>query len=102
MNNVVKSWQSLNGQNNANELAAQNEGVFLLYTGHIQNALHNLEQLVEKGPLFATLLFNLSTINELCSDKAQIRKQDLAVKLASRPAHSLTAAWERSTAELKL
>ncbi|QIW95054.1 hypothetical protein AMS68_000572 [Peltaster fructicola] len=98
---AVMSWRSLS-QLSSHEVAAQNEAVFLLYSGRIDEALHILETLVEKGLVFYTLLFNLSTMHELCSDNAESKKQDIAAKLASRAGQSSSTAWERSVVELKL
>jgi trafficking protein particle complex subunit 12 len=47
-----------------------------------------------------TLLFNLSTMYELCTDRAKSFKQRLAERVADMPA--TTQGWEKTNADFKL
>ena len=81
-------------------LVLQNLAVCLIYTGKLIEARPILEALVSDGHSFHTLIFNLSTIYELCSDKSRGLKMELAEKLADRPGSGL--GWEKSNVDFKL
>lgn len=59
-----------------------------------------LEGLVDAGQASHTLLFNLSTMYELCTDRAK----QLKVRLAERVADKGTTSqgWEKTNADFKL
>ena len=78
----------------------QNLAVCLLYTGKIEEARSVLESLISEGFSFPTLLFNLSTIFELCTDRAKSMKIELAERLARVGGNE--AGWERSNTDFKL
>jgi hypothetical protein len=42
-----------------------------------------LEELVDDGSTFPSLIFNLATIYELCGDNAKVLKMGLAEKVAA-------------------
>lgn len=98
----AESWQSLIDAYPSHELFAQNAAVSLLYTGHIVSARELLEDLTERLPMFPTLLFNLSTIYELCSERAVEDKTALAAKAAFKNPAPDSGGWERGNYEFKL
>ena len=81
-------------------LVLHNLAVCLIYTGKLSEARPILEALVSDGHSFHTLIFNLSTIYELCSDKSRGLKMELVEKLADKPGSGF--GWEKSNADFKL
>ncbi|MCJ1244785.1 hypothetical protein MMC30_001985 [Trapelia coarctata] len=81
-------------------LVLQNLAVCLIYTGRLVEARPLLESLVSEGHSFPSLIFNLSTIYELCTEKSRGLKMDLIGKLADREGTSI--GWESLNADLKL
>lgn len=59
-----------------------------------------LESLVDDGCSSHTLLFNLTTMYELCTEKAKTLKLDLARRLAD--AEPSTRGWEKTNVDFKL
>ncbi|KAF5677032.1 tetratricopeptide repeat 15 [Fusarium heterosporum] len=59
-----------------------------------------LEELVESGRSSHTLLFNLSTMYELCTDKNKNMKIRLTERVANMEAS--TAGWEKTNSDFKL
>lgn len=59
-----------------------------------------LEALVDQGFSSHTLLFNLTTIYELCTDRSRILKAELAEKVAGMEATPV--GWEKTNADFKL
>ena len=59
-----------------------------------------LEGLVESGNSSHTLLFNLTTIYELCTDKSKALKVQLTQKVADM--EPTTKGWEKTNADFKL
>lgn len=59
-----------------------------------------LEGLVDSGYTSHTLLFNLTTMYELCTDKSRNLKAKLAEKVAGMEV--TTKGWEKSNADFKL
>ena len=100
---AVEAWRKLAEQNPDNELLGQNLSACLLYTGHIAEARAILESIVRDTPAFPTLLFNLSTVYELCTNRAVERKTRLSQFLAQRaPLGNTSGGWERTNADFKL
>lgn len=99
---AVDSWQSLMEEYPGHEQFALNAATSLLYTGHIASARDVLEDLAKDLPLFPTLLFNLSTVYELCSERAMERKIALSQQAAEKRPGPNSGGWERSTFEFKL
>ena len=89
-------------QNPDNELLGQNLSACLLYTGHITEARSILESIARGPSVFPALLFNLSTVYELCTDRSSERKAGLSHHLAQRTPSATTGGWERTNADLKL
>ena len=81
-------------------LVLQNLAVCLIYTGRLAEARPLLESLVSDGHSFPSLIFNLSTIYELCTEKSKGLKMDLVGQLADREGSSF--GWEKLNADLKL
>jgi len=99
---AVSAWRSLCKQYPENEMVAQNLAVCLLYTGHIIEARELLQDRVDTSPVFPGLLFNLSTLYELCTERSVERKTQLAQRVASREPAPESGGWERANVEFKL
>lgn len=99
---AVESLQSLVAEYPDHELFAQNAAVSLLYAGHITSSRDVLEDLASRMPMFPTLLFNLSTVYELCSERAPERKTALTEQAAARSPGPQSGGWERAAFEFKL
>jgi hypothetical protein len=62
-----------------------------------------LESMVDRGESFHALTFNLSTIYELCSEKARLLKLDLAAKVAAHHHDDgYGTNWEKVNADFKV
>lgn len=83
-------------------LFTQNLAVCLLYNGEITKARSLLESLISSGQSFPTLIFNLSTIFELCTDRSRSLKMGLAEKIAGRDGAGDGTGWERGNVDFKL
>jgi tetratricopeptide (TPR) repeat protein len=101
---AVGTWRRLAEQHPDNELLAQNLSACLLYTGHITEARSILEGIVRDTPAFPALLFNLSTVYELCTNRAVEGKTGLSHFLAQKspPDAAMSGGWERTNADFKL
>ncbi|KAI5360826.1 Putative tetratricopeptide-like helical domain superfamily [Septoria linicola] len=100
--NAVTIWKALIEEYPGHEQFALNAAVSLFYTGHIAAAGDMLESLAQEVPAFPTLLFNLSTIYELCTERAPEKKLALVQQAASRQPGPATGGWEHATFEFKL
>jgi trafficking protein particle complex subunit 12 len=80
-------------------LSTTNLAVALLYAGDLKQSKQMLEELLQKGMRFPTLLFNLATIFELCTEKARTMKVQLAEDVAKQRD---TLGYERSLVDFKL
>ncbi|KAF3048755.1 hypothetical protein E8E11_006386 [Didymella keratinophila] len=98
---AATSFRALHEQFPDDAMVAQNLAVCLLYTGHIPDAKDLLSNLVDQSPPFHSLVFNLSTVFELCTERNRDKKSEIAEKLASRKDGG-GVGWERSTLEFKL
>lgn len=99
---AVTSLQALMEEYPSHELFAQNAAVSLLYTGHITSARDVLEDLASRLPMFPTLLFNLSTVYELCTERGAERKGALVLQSAGKRPGPESGGWERGIGEFKL
>ncbi|MCJ1307474.1 hypothetical protein MMC25_001120 [Agyrium rufum] len=81
---------------------SQNLAVCLLYEGKIAEARETLQSLIDQGNSLSTLLFNLSTIFELCSDRSKGMKLELAEKIATQDRNDQEFGWEKASADFKL
>lgn len=98
---AVSSFQALHQTYPFDAMITQNLAVSMLYTGHISEARTLLTELSDTSAPFHSMVFNLSTIYELCTERNRDRKLSLAEKLASRKAEG-DVGWEMSSADFKL
>ncbi|KAF9889956.1 hypothetical protein FE257_006830 [Aspergillus nanangensis] len=85
---AVTEWHALS-ERRAGEtdegMISQNLAVCLLYTGRLNEARQVLERLVQADNSFGSLVFNLSTVYELCSDKSLQMKTSLVGTISQQP-----------------
>ncbi|KAI4917732.1 hypothetical protein J4E85_009824 [Alternaria conjuncta] len=98
---AAESFQALHEEFPEDAMVAQNLAVCLLYTGRISDARDILSQLVDDSSPFHSLVLNLSTVYELCTERNREQKLGLAERLAGRRDGG-GVGWERSNAEFKL
>ncbi|KAH7214119.1 hypothetical protein BKA60DRAFT_597682 [Fusarium oxysporum] len=96
---ALEAWKELK-ESLDDEMVGVNTAVCLLYLGRIQEGRAILEDLVDSGLSSHTLLFNLSTMYELCTE----RHKNLKLKLTERVAglEASTAGWEKTNSDFKL
>ncbi|KAJ5648254.1 hypothetical protein N7490_004626 [Penicillium lividum] len=102
-NDAVDEWQALQEDKTRADgaLIAQNLAVCLLYSGKLDQARQLLESQVSTNHSFGSLVFNLSTVYELCSDNAGQLKGQLAATVASQPVSGQTN-MDRPNTDFKL
>ena len=98
---AVLKFQELHEKFPEDAMVTQNLAVSLLYTGRIADARQVLTELAESSAPFHSMVFNLSTVYELCTERNRERKVALAEKLAGRRADG-TVGWEIGNADFKL
>ncbi|KAF1959657.1 hypothetical protein CC80DRAFT_489765 [Byssothecium circinans] len=98
---AASSFQALHDQYLDDAMITQNLAVSLVYTGQIAEAKDLLADLVDTSAPFHSLVFNLSTIYELCTERNRDKKVALAEKLASRKTDGVVG-WEIGSADFKL
>ncbi|KAF2871834.1 hypothetical protein BDV95DRAFT_570737 [Massariosphaeria phaeospora] len=98
---AVSSFTALREQFPADAMLAQNLAVTLLYTGHISQARDLLTEIVDASAPFHALVFNLSTVYELCTERNRDRKGALAGRLAERKGDG-SVGWEIGNVDFKL
>ncbi|CBY00102.1 hypothetical protein LEMA_P076910.1 [Plenodomus lingam JN3] len=98
---AASSFRQLHEKIPEDAMVAQNLAVCLLYTGHIQEARDLLSTLVAESPPFHSLVLNLSTVYELCTERSREKKVALAESLARRNDGG-GVGWEVSNSEFKL
>ncbi|WYZ42644.1 hypothetical protein EsH8_VI_000343 [Colletotrichum jinshuiense] len=96
---ALQSWQGLKGEL-VDEMVGVNMAVCLLYTGKLTEARSIFEDMVNSGYSSHTLLFNLSTTYELCTERNRNLKVNLVSKVADLD--ETTRGWEKSNADFKL
>lgn len=90
-------------QSRSDIMVEQNLAVTYLYCGQMSNAREILERLVERGFSFQSILLNLCTTYELCSDKSRDLKLSLARLVAEiQGSNAQTLAVRSSNADFKL
>ncbi|KAF4343913.1 hypothetical protein FBEOM_2148 [Fusarium beomiforme] len=96
---ALEAWKELK-ESLDDEMVGVNTAVCLLYLGRLQEGRAILEGLVDSGLSSHTLLFNLSTMYELCTE----RHKNLKVRLSERVAglEGSTAGWEKTNSDFKL
>ncbi|XXG98154.1 hypothetical protein Hte_004475 [Hypoxylon texense] len=101
---ALEKWETLRqtmAENDVHdEMVGVNLTVCLLYTGKMTEARDILEGLVDAGQTSHTLLFNLTTMYELCTDRHKNLKMRLAERVASKEPTS--QGWEKTNADFKL
>ncbi|KAI0469547.1 hypothetical protein F4859DRAFT_487016 [Xylaria cf. heliscus] len=102
---ALEKWQALRDEMSENEVEDEmvgvNLAVCLLYIGQMPEGRDLLEELVSAGQTSHTLLFNLTTMYELCSDRAKSLKMRLAERVADMEP-TPGGAWEKTNADFKL
>jgi hypothetical protein len=96
---ALAKWTELS-ETMEDEMMAVNAAICHLYLGRIGEGRDMLEKMVGEGYKSHTLLFNLSTMYELCTDHSKDVKLKLADKLADLDEGPL--GWEKTSADLKL
>ena len=119
--NAIDEWRALleDNQRTDGALVAQNLAVCLLYTGQLDEVSQHsdmnmyllthcsmkarqlLESQVAANHSFTSLIFNISTVYELCSDNAGQLKGQLAATISHQPISGQTN-LDRSNADFKL
>ncbi|RDA82881.1 hypothetical protein CP532_0393 [Ophiocordyceps camponoti-leonardi (nom. inval.)] len=100
---ALAKWQAIEEEGEEDEAVAVNKAVCLLYLGRMDEGRAVLERrLAMKGASSPShsLLFNLSTMYELCTDNHRRLKMGLAERVASM--EESAAGWERNNADFKL
>ncbi|KAJ5390654.1 uncharacterized protein N7496_001722 [Penicillium cataractarum] len=100
---AVTEWRALHEdtQRTDKALVGQNLAVCLLYSGKLDEARQLLEDQVSAHHSFGSLIFNLSTVYELCSDSAGTLKGKLAATIAEQPVSGQTN-LDRPNTDFKL
>ncbi|RDW86367.1 uncharacterized protein DSM5745_03009 [Aspergillus mulundensis] len=101
---AVIEWRDILGNKSRETdeaVVSQNLAVCLLYTGRLSEARGVLESLVQEQHSFSSLVFNLATVYELCSDKAVQLKHTLVENIAKQPVTGHTN-LDRLNADFKL
>ena len=96
---ALARWQELK-ETSSDEMVGVNMAVCLLYVGRLHEGKALLETLVDAGYSSHTLLFNLTTMYELCTDRSKALKLGLAEKVASMD--ESPRGWEKLNADFKL
>ncbi|KAK5107394.1 hypothetical protein LTR62_001298 [Meristemomyces frigidus] len=99
---VSRTWQTLLDSDTDNAEVANNLSISLLYCGRILEARRVMEDAAERFPTFPGMLFNLSTVYELCSERAMESKVAFSEKVADREPDPGAGGWERSVFDFKL
>ncbi|KAF7714606.1 Uncharacterized protein PECH_008326 [Penicillium ucsense] len=100
---AASEWRTLHEdmERADNALTGQNLAVCLVYCGRLDEARELLETQVRANNSFGSLLFNLSTLYELCSDSAVSMKRQLAATVAEQPVFGQSNR-DRCNADFKL
>ncbi|KAL7902796.1 hypothetical protein HDV63DRAFT_384828 [Trichoderma sp. SZMC 28014] len=96
---ALQKWQEFDIMT-IDEMVGVNQAVCLVYLGRIQEGRTILEKLVDSGLSSHTLLFNLSTTYELCSERNRVLKGRLSEKVANM--EESPSGWEKTNADFKL
>ncbi|KAH8886918.1 hypothetical protein GQ53DRAFT_750117 [Thozetella sp. PMI_491] len=96
---ALERWRELK-ETSDDEMIGVNTAVCLLYVGKMQEGKALLETLVDASRSSHTLLFNLTTMYELCTERSRALKLRLSERVA---AHEETPnGWEKANADFKL
>lgn len=97
---ALGKWRELQATLTGDEMVGVNTAVCLLYLGRMHEGRAVLEGLVDAGRSSRTLLFNLSTVYELCTERNRALKTQLTERVAAMS--ESPAGWERVNADFKL
>jgi thioredoxin-like negative regulator of GroEL len=98
---AATAFHELHDAHPEDAMVAQNLAVCLVYTGRISDARDILSKLVDESPPFHSMVFNLSTVYELCTERNRDQKVALAAKLAAKKGGE-GVGWELSATSFKL
>ncbi|KAL3469820.1 hypothetical protein BJX99DRAFT_63737 [Aspergillus californicus] len=101
---AVLEWRALldnKDRETDDAVLSQNLAVCLLYTGQLSEAREVLESLVPTPHSFSSLVFNLVTVYDLCSDKSVELKHGLVETISKQPVTGHTN-LDRLNADFKL
>ncbi|KAK3339560.1 hypothetical protein B0H65DRAFT_303595 [Neurospora tetraspora] len=96
---ALNQWEELSKVSD-DEMVGVNRGVCLLYVGRLQEGKNLLESLVDSGRTSHTLLFNLTTMYELCTERSRTLKVQLTEKVAAL--EPTPFGWEKTNVDFKL
>ncbi|KAF6842237.1 hypothetical protein CMUS01_03302 [Colletotrichum musicola] len=96
---ALQTWRGLK-EEVTDEMIGVNMAVCLLYVGKLTEARSLLEDMVGSGYSSHTLIFNLSTTYELCTERNRNLKLALAEKVADLD--ETAKGWEKSNGDFKL
>lgn len=97
---AADAFAALREKHPSDAMLTQNLAVCLLYTGRIADAKALLEAQID-GPPFHSLIFNLCTVYELCTERNRDAKLAVASKLAARKGEG-NVGWEMRDVDFKL
>ncbi|KAK4176957.1 hypothetical protein QBC36DRAFT_237707 [Triangularia setosa] len=97
---AVGKWRELREEGGEDEMVVVNLAVCLLYVGRLQEGRALLEGMVDAGRSSHTLLFNLTIMYELCTERARSLKVRLSEKVAGM--EETNHGWEKTNADFKL
>ncbi|KAK1771449.1 trafficking protein particle complex subunit 12 [Phialemonium atrogriseum] len=97
---ALAAWRELRAERPEDEMIGVNMAVCLLYVGEIQEGKSLLEGMVDAGYSSHTLLFNLATMYELCTERSRTLKAQLAERVAGMEESPM--GWEKGNADFKL
>jgi trafficking protein particle complex subunit 12 len=82
-------------------LIKQNLAVAYLYSGQIEKTRHTMEELLDEGNSFSSLVTNLATLYELSSDRSRELKVALAGRVAQQDPNS-ERGWTKTNIDFKI
>ncbi|KAI5296763.1 hypothetical protein KEM55_005632 [Ascosphaera atra] len=102
---AVGAWKALLQARSGKDdeaLITQNLAVCLLYCGMLNESRELLESLVDRGHSFQSLIYNLATIYELCSERSQFAMKTALTERVAQQTSSHETNWERPNIEFKI
>jgi lipoprotein NlpI len=99
---AISLWRALHETSPHDATITQNLAVCLIYVGRMVEAKDLFEALIDEKetPAFQPLLFNLCTVYELCTGKANEEKAKLVERVAAKEPGE--EGWEKASVEFKL
>ena len=89
---AIYEWEKIRSQTdktNFEVIVQQNLAVNFLYAGRLKDARELMENAVQQGKSYRSLIFNLATIYELSSERSRDLKMNLTDKVASQDGTTL-------------